>query len=247
MSAGINFEFIDNDSLAQATVENSRLLVKDAGASYQALVVPHMNAVRWPTIAKAAAFAQAGGKVYCVGALPSASDRAGRDDAELAMLNDLAFPPACRLGNAAEAVKVIRNAFVQDVRGMSRTVRALHRRAGPRDVYLVMDAGKDSVVEFRARGAAELLDPWTGSVSPLRVVTETATGTQVELPLEAYEAQIVAFTPRPEARPTASPGRASRGIKIRARPVVRRVRPHHGQHLWRFPPTGHRRQPDDRG
>ena len=97
MAAGINFEFIDNDSLARATVENGRLVVKDAGASYQALVLPNMEAVRWPTIEKAAAFAQAGGKVYAVGALPTASDRAGRDDPELAALNDRAFKPACRL------------------------------------------------------------------------------------------------------------------------------------------------------
>jgi hypothetical protein len=58
-----------------------------------------------------------------------------------------------------------------------------------------MDARKDAVVEFRAKGAAELLDPWTGTAGPLRVVAETATGTQVELPLESYEAQVVVFTP----------------------------------------------------
>ena len=195
MAAGINFEFIDNDSLARAVVENGRLVVKDAGASYQALVVPSMNAVRWPTIEKAAAFSQAGGKVYCVGSLPSASDRAGRDDAELVKQNDLAFKPECRLETIDKAVEAIRNAFVQDVRGIDQTVRALHRQVGPRDVYLVMNARQDSVVEFRAKGAVELLDPWTGSVSPLRVVAETATGTQVELPLESYEAQVVLFTP----------------------------------------------------
>lgn len=195
MAAGISFEFVDNDSLARATVDNGRLVVKEAGASYQALVLPEMTAVRWPTIAKAAAFAQAGGRVYAVGSLPAASDRAGRDDPELAKLNDLVFKPDGRLHDPAQAAEVLRTAFVQDVRGLGQTVRALHRKVGPRDVYLVMDARPDSVVEFRARGAAELLDPWTGKSQPLRVVAETATGTQVELPLEAYEAQIVLFSP----------------------------------------------------
>ena len=60
---------------------------------------------------------------------------------------------------------------------------------------MVMDARKDGVVEFRAKGAVELLDPWTGTTRPLRVVGETPTGTQVELPMESYEAQVVAFTP----------------------------------------------------
>ena len=74
-------------------------------------------------------------------------------------------------------------------------MRTLHRKIGPRDVYLTMDAKPGDVVEFRAKGAVELWDPWTGKTSPLQVVKETATGTQVELPLEKYEAQVVVFDP----------------------------------------------------
>lgn len=195
MAAGINFEFIDNDSLARATVEDGRLIVKSASASYQALVFPNMTAVRWPSIEKAAAFAKAGGKVYTIGAPPVASDRAGLDDAELAAMNEQAFKPEYRLAGPDQAVAAIRSAFVQDIRGIDQAVRAIHRKAGPRDIYMVMDARKNSVVEFRAKGAAELWDPWTGEIRPLRVVTETGTGTQVELPLEPYEAQVVVFTP----------------------------------------------------
>ena len=195
MAAGINFDFIDNDSLARAEIENGRLLVKAAGASYQALVFPNMEAVRWESIEKAAAFSQAGGSVIAVGAIPSASDRAGRNDPQLAAMNSRAFRPGCRRANTGEAVESIREAFVQDVRGIGRTVRALHRRVGPRDVYLVMDAEPGTVVEFRAGGAAELWDPWTGDVRPLRVVERTQRGTRVELPLQGYEAQVVVFTP----------------------------------------------------
>ena len=195
MAAGINFDYIDNDSLARAEVVKGRLVVTAAGASYQALVFPNMDAVRWESIAKAAAFARGGGKVFTVGAIPSASDRAGRNDPKLAALNDLAFKADCRLADSGQAVNAIRDAFVQDVRGLDQTVRALHRKVGPRDVYLVMGARQGAVVEFRAAGAVELWDPWTGKVRPLRVVKRTETGTQVELPLEPYEAQIVVFTP----------------------------------------------------
>jgi len=65
-------------------------------------------------------------------------------------------------------------------------------------VYLVMDADPGDPVEFRAHGRVELWDPWTGDVRPLRVVSETATGTCVELPLQPYEAQLVVFTPGEE-------------------------------------------------
>jgi hypothetical protein len=194
-SAGINFEFIDNDSLARAVVEDGLLKVKDAGASYRALVFPNMRAARWPSLEKAAAFAQAGGMVYSIGVPPEASDRAGRDDPELAALNGRAFAPANRLKSSDQAVETIRGAFVQDVQGIGQTVRAMHRKAGPRDIYMVMDAQPGKAVEFRAKGAAELWDPWTGATAPLRVVAETPTGTQVELPLEPYEANLVVFTP----------------------------------------------------
>jgi len=195
MAAGINFEFIDNDSLARAQVKDGRLVVDAAGASYQALLFPDMVAVRWPSITKAAAFAQGGGHVHAVGVLPSASDHAGSHDPQLEAMNDLAFKPECRVAETSQAVEAIRHAFVQDVAGIGHTVRALHRKAGPRDVYMVMDAAPGSVVEFRTKGAVALWDPWTGKASPLRTIKETATGTQVELPLDSYEAQIVVFTP----------------------------------------------------
>jgi len=198
MAAGIDFEFIDHESLARATVENGMLKVKDAGATYQALIFPNMNAVRWSSIEKAADFAQGGGNVYVVGSLPTATDRVGLNDAELLKLNDVAFHATNRFTESKQVVDAIEKAFVQDVKGLETTVRALHRKAGFRDVYMVMDASPGTIVEFRVKGAVELWDPWTGNTSPLRVTGETATGTQVELPLEAYEANIVVFTPGKE-------------------------------------------------
>lgn len=195
MAAGISFEFIDNESLARAVVENACLNVKHAGASYKALVFADMNAVRWQSIEKAAAFAGNGGNVFSVGALPSASDRTGRSDGELIRINDLTFKDNCRFNTVDEAVEAIRNSFKQDVTGIGQTVRYLHRKAGFRDVYMVMDAKPGSTVEFRCKGRAELWDPWTGETKALRVKGETPEGTLVELPLEEYEAQIVVFTP----------------------------------------------------
>lgn len=195
MGAGINFDFIDSDSLARAVVREDRLVVEDANASYQALVFPNMDAVRWGSIEKAAQFAQAGGHVVAVGTLPQVSDRVGRNDPELAALNALAFDVKDRMSDCAQAVARIQNAFMPDVLGKGMTVRALHRRVGFRDVYLVMDAEPGTIVEFRAKGAVELWDPWTGETKPLRVHEVSEHGTEVELPLEAHEAQVVVFTP----------------------------------------------------
>jgi hypothetical protein len=195
MAAGIDFEFIDHESIARAEVKEGRLVVKDAQASYRVLVFPDMDAARWSSLEKAARFSEGGGMAVAVGNLPSATDRAGRNDPEVGKINQRAFKDEHRFEDAASAVEAIGKAFTQDVQGMGGTVRALHRKAGTRDVYLVMDASPGQVVEFRAKGRVELWNPWTGKDRPLRVVKLTATGTQVELPLETYEAQVVVFTP----------------------------------------------------
>ncbi len=192
MAAGINFEFVDADSLARAQVRGGRLEVADS--SYRALIFPAMEAVRWPSLEKASAFAKAGGLVLNVGTLPFASDRAGREDKELDALATATFPEKSRLAKPADVPAVVLAAFVPDVHAL-KPVRSLHRKVGQRDVYLVMDAPKYSTVEFRARGQVELWDPWTGAHWPLRVLGETETGTKVEMPREDYEAQIIVFTP----------------------------------------------------
>jgi hypothetical protein len=198
MAAGINFEFIDHESLARAVVENGLLKVKDVDAAYKALIFPNMEAARWSSVEKAVAFTQGGGNVYVIGALPQATDRAGWNDGELTKMNNIAFPADRRFTETTQVVDAIKQAFIQDVKGVEQTVRALHRKAGYRDVYMVMDANPGTIVEFRTKGAAELWDPWTGNTYPLRVTGETATGTLVELPLETYEANIVVFTPGKE-------------------------------------------------
>ena len=212
MAAGINFEFVDSDSLARAQVRVGRLEVADS--AYRALIFPAMDAVRWPSLEKASAFAKAGGLVLNIGSLPFASDRAGRDDQELNALVTAMFPDQRRLAKPADVPKMILGAFTPDTRA-AKPVRTLHRKVGPRDVYLVMDAPKNSTVEFRAKGRVELWDPWTGANQPLRVLGETATGTKVELPLDDYEAQIVVFTPdQPHINPPPRPAQASQEITL---------------------------------
>jgi hypothetical protein len=74
-------------------------------------------------------------------------------------------------------------------------VKATHRKVGRRDVYLVMEAPKGARCTFRATGRPELWDPWTGEVRTMHVLTQDADRTTVRMPLEAYEARVVVFTP----------------------------------------------------
>jgi hypothetical protein len=85
---GIDFDFIDFESVARATVEARELRV--AGEAYRVLVLPAMAAVRHSTLRQALAFYRAGGVVIATGCLPEASDAAGRDDPQLdAMVKEI--------------------------------------------------------------------------------------------------------------------------------------------------------------
>ena len=81
LNNGYDFIFMDFESLARAEIRDGRLHVADA--SYRVLVLPAMRAVRWSTLQKAREFFRSGGIVIAGGALPEASDRAGREDPEL--------------------------------------------------------------------------------------------------------------------------------------------------------------------
>ena len=135
----------------------------------------------------------------CTSATPTAEAwRTDRDLSKLSAPDPTNVHPLHR-GSAAgnrwtALVDLLEERVPRDV-SAARQVKATHRKVGPRDVYMVMGATRSSTVEFRAKGRVELWDPWTGDVRPLQVVGETAVSTKVELPLEAYEAQIVVFTP----------------------------------------------------
>lgn len=80
-ATGRDVLFVDDDSLKRARVDGGRLLI---GASeHRVLVLPASRAIRWTTLTKALEFYRAGGTVVALDALPEASDRAGRSDAEL--------------------------------------------------------------------------------------------------------------------------------------------------------------------
>jgi hypothetical protein len=180
---GIDFDFMDFQSLDRARIAGRELHI--AGNVYKALVLPGMKAVRHPTLQKALEFKRAGGLVLATGALPEASDRIGRDDPELkAMVAEL-FPQGA-VADLAAAVPF------RDYRGPGIVN---HRRIGPRDVYAIYGAPQNSECFFRAIGTVEIWDPWTGNTKPLPVISQTAGGTKLRLPLTATEMQVIVFSP----------------------------------------------------
>jgi hypothetical protein len=206
--AGIDLDFIDFESVARATIEGGELCA--GGERYRVLVLPAMRAVRWSTIEKALAFHRAGGLALAIGALPEASDRAGRDDPELdAAVRELFADPWRVLDSPSNAPGRVSAAFPRDFAPASGSPEFVHRRIGPRDVYMVYGLAKGTECAFRATGAVELWDPWTGSTRPLPVVEQSGGTTRLRMPLTETEVQLIVFRP---GRPVMDEGRVERRI-----------------------------------
>ncbi|MEI6655177.1 MAG: DUF4038 domain-containing protein [Verrucomicrobiota bacterium] len=184
---GIDFDYMDFQSLARAKVVDKKLEV--SGETYAVLVLPSMKAMRWITLQKALEFQRAGGLVVVVGDLPEASDRMGSGDPELTRL---AAEFKTRIATAEELVRVVGKALPRDYRGEGEIN---HRRIGGRDVYMIYGASKGSLAGFRASGKVELWNPWDGTVEPLAVESQSATATELRLPLDKREVQLIVFSP----------------------------------------------------
>ena len=143
---GIDFDFVDFESLARARVEDRKLKVADE--EYRALVLPAMRAVRHSTLEKAVELQRAGGVSIVLGAAPQASERTGNGDPEvLAMARELS--PAAVRSNAEVASKITGRDFACKAEAQPSV---LHRKVGTRDIYMVYGATRDTECTFRAGG-----------------------------------------------------------------------------------------------
>ncbi len=207
---GYDFIFMDDQSLERSKLDAGSFSVSDI--QFKVLVLPSMKAIRWPTLQKALAFYRSGGIVINVGFLPEASDHAGSRDPELneivrelfgvcasdSMINTKPVPQTNEAGGLGVAVNTIDELYEEIERLIPLSVesdpqaRAMHRKIGKRDVYMIMDAKKDSWCTFKNKGLASRWDPWTGQTFSLETI-ETENGTRVKMPLDSLQAQIIVF------------------------------------------------------
>jgi hypothetical protein len=218
--SGIDFDFMDFESLNRCQIKDKELNV--SGEKYKILILPALSAVRYSTIVKALDFYRSGGIVMAVGALPEASDRIGGNDEQLqSMIREMfgttsserhdstltyfqknvaggtgIFIPRYMVAKLAIA-RMIQPDF--KVLSGNQPSNILHRKSGIRDLYFVYGLPKGTVCSFRCSGKVELWNPWTGTISPLKVSAVSATETTIILPLEKNEPQLIVFSPgKPE-------------------------------------------------
>lgn len=213
---GIDFDFMDFESLNRCTFQNKELNV--SGEKFKILILPALSAVRYSTIEKALAFYRAGGIVMAVGSLPEASDRVGGDDSKLqAMVKEMfgrtylekadttkTYLQKNEVGGKGLFIPTFKNVddeinklIEPDFKMLSGTFAPSiqHRKLGNRDLYFIYNVPKGAKCFFRAKGKAEIWNPWDGRTKAIKVAEVSSTGTIIQLPLEKNEPQLIVFSP----------------------------------------------------
>lgn len=220
-----DFDFIDFESLARAKSAEAELRVADE--AYRVLILPAMTVVRLSTLKAAGAFVRTGGLVIAFGSLPIASEQPGVGDSLVEELLADVFHAQPRpsggrgvfVPQGFEAVLKLINEFVpRDVATANWPLHVLHRRLEAREVYYVFNPDESPVtaqVSFRATGAAEQWDAWTGSATPLAVAAAPGGVSTLRLPLAAREARFIVFDRSQEPESPRSAGhRASGAVEL---------------------------------
>ncbi len=212
-NAGLDYDFMDYRSLHQAAVGNGILSV--AGEQYKVLILCGMKAMHHASLQKALEHYRKGGIVIATGVLLQATTNTGETDSEMnTMVKELFGLTAADLASgqkttrqtnaaggtgiflpAGEVVAQIQSLITPDYRPAAGTGKVLHRRAGKRDIYMVMDVPKDSECFFRATGQVELWNAADGTMIPYPITRQTAEGTWLQVDKEPSNSYLFVFSP----------------------------------------------------
>ncbi len=195
---GIDFDFIDFESLARAEVKNKELNISDE--RYKVLIVPSMKAIRYSSLRKIEEFRNAGGLVVNIADIPEANDIDGINDPKTREMVRLLFSGSrnmIRCKDAKEVLPAIEGSYAPGFKILSEIKErpfVTHRVTGKRDVYALYNFPQGSRCFFRTEGRVQLWDPWNGKVLSLADFSvKTKEGTEITLPLTAKEIQIIVF------------------------------------------------------
>ena len=207
--AGVEFLVGDRYYLGQMKVEPGRLVRGDF--AFRALVLPALDILSLDAARKIVDFARAGGLVYGLAELPTASVEQGMGDPRMRKLMDtLRAEPsfrACPDGGlrallaGEDAAPGLESPVV--FRSGAFPMLRHRRRIDGRDFFwLANNAGtwQTSEIEVRgARGAASIWDCETGRIRPLASV-EKGGASVLTLVFKPYEAYWVVFDPQEPSR-----------------------------------------------
>jgi len=197
---GIDFDFIDFESIARAETKNGELQV--SGEKYKVVIVPSMKAIRYSTLLKLAEFKKAGGIIINIGSLPEATEKNGANDIQVSKLVRSIFPISKKVVRCSEPIGASDAIFLSlkpNFKILSKITEqpyVMHRKIGKRDIYALYNIAQGTRCFFKAKGSVQLWNPWNGEIASLsKCATPVKDGTEITLPLSDKEIQLIVFNP----------------------------------------------------
>ena len=197
-SRGLDFDFIDHQSILRAEIENGKLCV--AGGAYQLVVLCAVDCIRFPVLEKLRDFALAGGNVVFLERTPYETDLTPVEKPRLrAATEEILCAPGGALVDAdAELLQFVnrnvRRMFLPDADDLGEQLWCAARDCGGQRLFFLRHCAKNSVCRFEAAGQPFLLRPEEGKIYRLLGTVQAAGFTFIKLPLEADEDTLILFS-----------------------------------------------------
>ena len=195
-ASGLDYDFVDFHSLADAKIENGELEI--GRERYKVLILPDVKAMHQSTLDKILKFSHEGGIVLSTDdSLRATTAKGENDPAAMTMWKDIFAVSGGKsqivaVGNIPE---VIWDMLTPDFTTSSKKGTVLHRRIGDRDVYMVMNVNKGDELFFRSKGQAERWNAKDGSVTPQPILRQDSEGTYVRFEGEPGTSCLYVFSP----------------------------------------------------
>lgn len=235
-SSGREFDIIDSRAISDATAGEGGMARGDQ--RWQILILPGADALPASAWEKVVRFADSGGIVVALGAMPRLAIPA--DGGILARAQDLfasdATQPSSKpnrkggggiffpAGSEDLLPEVLNGILPPDAISSepATPVRMTHRRSTAGDVFLVINDSPNpwrGAVRFHASGAGSLLDPGTGQPQEPNPAPDAPTPA-IDLALEGFGAKIVRFASSAPPSPARIPAGTLPGIQTVPLPVT---------------------------
>lgn len=195
---GVDFDFIDFQSIENAECKNGKLCISDE--KYKVLIFAGVDCIRQSSVDKAKSLLADGGKVVFCGITPYISDKYGLGSKEfLKEIEEMLNNPNCYLAAGESGVLSFINSKI--VRSFTTDIASGHEKAyvhtrvhGNDKLFFVRYAEKDSICRFEATGNTYLLDTDKGEYILLSGCVEKDGFTYIKMPLDKNSDTLILFT-----------------------------------------------------
>ena len=180
---GLDFDFLDFESIERAQIEKGRLAV--SGEAYELIVIPDMKSVRGRMYEKLAEASEKGVTVMAVGGWPQYADAGIGAAGKVLERNGILVP------DVECAEEEIEKRILPDVRPeQTESFYMLHRRTAGVELYMTYGIPEGELCFFRGKGTICLCDVWTGELKRLKPEKTEKDGVLVRMPVESTRFQV---------------------------------------------------------